>query len=63
MRIKDARQTSRIWLLGDRGAPGAGGEQRRDLLYVEDAAEAFLWGVTEEVVGLVSMWEATSPVV
>src|ERR1700724_2089534 len=57
MRIKDARQTFLgIWLCRViEGEPFEvwGGEQRRDLLYVEDAAEAFLLAaVTEEVVGL-----------
>jgi len=57
MRIKDARQTFLgIWLRRViEGEPFEvwGGEQRRDLLYVEDAAEAFLLAaVTEEVVGL-----------
>jgi UDP-glucose 4-epimerase len=56
MRIKDARQTFLgIWLRRViEGEPFEvwGGEQRRDLLYVEDAAEAFLLAaVTDEVVG------------
>lgn len=46
MRIKDARQTFLgIWLrraLENGPIEVWGGEQRRDLLYVEDAAEAFL---------------------
>jgi UDP-glucose 4-epimerase len=46
MRIKDARQTFLgIWLRrAIEGEPFEvwGGEQRRDLLYVDDAAEAFL---------------------
>src|ERR1700737_2002932 len=57
MRIKDARQTFLgIWLRRViEGEPFEvwGGEQRRDLLYVEDAVEAFLLAaVTEEVVAL-----------
>src|ERR1700752_3994678 len=57
MRIKDARQTFLgIWLRrAIEGEPfeAWGGEQRRDLLYVEDAAGAFLLAaVTEEAVGL-----------
>jgi UDP-glucose 4-epimerase len=47
MRIKDARQTFLgIWLrrvIEDQPFEVWGGEQRRDLLYVEDAAEAFLY--------------------
>src|SRR5271166_5194308 len=47
MRIKDARQTFLgIWLRRViEGEPFEvwGGEQRRDLLYVDDAAEAFLY--------------------
>jgi UDP-glucose 4-epimerase len=57
MRIKDARQTFLgIWLR--RVIEGEvfevwGGEQRRDLLYVDDAAEAFLYAaVTQEAEGL-----------
>ena len=57
MRIKDARQTFLgIWLR--RVVEGEtfevwGGEQRRDLLYVDDAAEAFLYaGLTPEAEGL-----------
>jgi nucleoside-diphosphate-sugar epimerase len=46
MRIKDARQNFLgIWLrrvLEDQAFEVWGGEQRRDLLYVDDAAEAFL---------------------
>jgi len=57
MRIKDARQTFLgIWLRRViEGQPFEvwGGEQRRDLLYVEDAAEAFLYAaVTHETEGL-----------
>ena len=57
MRIKDARQTFLgIWLRRVvEGEPFEvwGGEQRRDLLYVDDAAEAFLYaGVTPEAEGL-----------
>ena len=57
MRIKDARQTFLgIWLRRlIEGEPFEvwGGEQRRDLLYVDDAAEAFLYaGVTPETEGL-----------
>lgn len=57
MRIKDARQNFLgIWLR--RALDGAafevwGGEQRRDLLYVEDAVEAFLLAaVTRDTAGL-----------
>ena len=57
MRIKDARQTFLgIWLR--RIVEGElfevwGGEQRRDLLYVDDAAEAFLFAaITPETAGL-----------
>jgi len=57
MRIKDARQTFLgIWLRRViEGEPFEvwGGEQRRDLLYVDDAAEAFLHAaVTEQAEGL-----------
>ena len=57
MRIKDARQTFLgIWLRRIvEGEPFEvwGGEQRRDLLYVDDAAEAFLYaGLTPETEGL-----------
>ena len=57
MRIKDARQTFLgIWLRRViEGEPFEvwGGEQRRDLLYVDDAAEAFLCAaVTREAEGL-----------
>ena len=57
MRIKDARQTFLgIWLRRVvEGEPFEvwGGEQRRDLLYVDDAAEAFLYaGLTPETEGL-----------
>lgn len=57
MRIKDARQTFLgIWLRRIiEGQPFEvwGGEQRRDLLYVDDAAEAFLRAaVTPETEGL-----------
>ena len=57
MRIKDARQTFLgIWLRRViEGEPFEvwGGEQRRDLLYVDDAAEAFLYAaVTPEAEGL-----------
>jgi UDP-glucose 4-epimerase len=57
MRIKDARQTFLgIWLRRViEGQPFEvwGGEQRRDLLYVDDAAEAFLYAaVTQEAEGL-----------
>src|SRR5215472_10758419 len=56
MRIKDARQTFLgIWLRRViEGEPFEvwGGEQRRDLLYVDDAAEAFLYAaVTQEAEG------------
>ena len=57
MRIKDARQTFLgIWLRRViEGQPFEvwGGEQRRDLLYVDDAAEAFLYAaVAQEAEGL-----------
>ena len=57
MRIKDARQTFLgIWLRRViEGEPFEvwGGEQRRDLLYVDDAADAFLFAaVTPEAEGL-----------
>lgn len=57
MRIKDARQNFLgIWLRRViEGEPFEvwGGEQRRDLLYVDDAVEAFLYAaVTPEVEGL-----------
>ena len=57
MRIKDARQTFLgIWLRRViEGEPFEvwGGEQRRDLLYVDDAAEAFLYAaITPEAEGL-----------
>jgi UDP-glucose 4-epimerase len=57
MRIKDARQTFLgIWLRRViEGEPFEvwGGEQRRDLLYVDDAAQAFLLAaVTQEAEGL-----------
>src|SRR5499427_1441588 len=57
MRIKDARRTFLgIWLRRVvEGEPFEvwGGEQRRDLLYVDDAAEAFLYaGLTPETEGL-----------
>jgi len=57
MRIKDARQTFLgIWLRRViEGEPFEvwGGEQRRDLLYVDDAAQAFiLAAVTQEAEGL-----------
>jgi UDP-glucose 4-epimerase len=57
MRIKDARQTFLgIWLRRViEGEPFEvwGGEQRRDLLYVDDAAEAFLYAaVTPMAEGL-----------
>jgi nucleoside-diphosphate-sugar epimerase len=57
MRIKDARQNFLgIWLRRViEGVPFEvwGGEQRRDLLYVEDAAEAFLCAAsTPETEGL-----------
>jgi nucleoside-diphosphate-sugar epimerase len=57
MRIKDGRQTFLgIWLRRViEGEPFEvwGGEQRRDLLYVDDAAEAFLYAaVTLEAEGL-----------
>ena len=56
MRIKDARQTFLgIWLRRViEGEPFEvwGGEQRRDLLYVDDAAEAFLYAaVSQEAEG------------
>jgi nucleoside-diphosphate-sugar epimerase len=61
MRIRDARQTFLgIWLRRViEGEPFEvwGGEQRRDLLYVDDAAEAFLYAaVTPEAVGWRSIW-------
>lgn len=57
MRIKDARQNFLgIWLRRViEGEPFEvwGGEQRRDLLYVDDAVEAFLYAaITPEVEGL-----------
>jgi UDP-glucose 4-epimerase len=57
MRIKDARQNFLgIWLrLVIEGKPFEvwGGEQRRDLLYVDDAADAFLYAaITPEAEGL-----------
>jgi nucleoside-diphosphate-sugar epimerase len=57
MRIKDARQNFLgIWLrrvLEGEGFELWGGEQRRDLLYVEDAAEAFLAAaLTRDTAGL-----------
>ena len=57
MRIKDARQTFLgIWLRRlIQGEPFEvwGGEQRRDLLYVDDAADAFLYAaITAEAEGL-----------
>jgi UDP-glucose 4-epimerase len=57
MRIKDARQTFLgIWLRRViEGVPFEvwGGEQRRDLLYVDDAADAFLAAaLTTEAEGL-----------
>ena len=57
MRIKDSRQTFLgIWMRRViEGQPFEiwGGEQRRDLLYVDDAAEAFLYAaVTQEAAGL-----------
>jgi len=57
MRIKDARQTFLgIWLRRIiEGEPFEvwGGEQRRDLLYVDDAADAFLYAaLTPEAQGL-----------
>jgi UDP-glucose 4-epimerase len=57
MRIKDARQTFLgIWLrrvIESEPFEVWGGEQRRDLLYVDDAAEAFLYAaVTREAEGL-----------
>jgi len=57
MRIKDARQNFLgIWLRRViEGEPFEvwGGEQRRDLLYVDDAAEAFLYAaITPEAEGL-----------
>ena len=57
MRIKDARQTFLgIWLRRViEGEPFEvwGGEQRRDLLYVDDAADAFLYAaVTKDTEGL-----------
>src|SRR6266849_6090205 len=57
MRIKDARQNVLgIWLRRViEGEPFEvwGGEQRRDLLYVDDAAEAFLYAaITPEAEGL-----------
>ena len=57
MRIKDGRQTFLgIWIRRViEGEPFEvwGGEQRRDLLYVDDAAEAFLRAaITEEAEGL-----------
>ena len=57
MRIRDARQTFLgIWLrrvIEGEAFEVWGGEQRRDLLYVDDAAEVFLYAaVTPEAVGL-----------
>ncbi|MBO0737604.1 MAG: NAD-dependent epimerase/dehydratase family protein [Alphaproteobacteria bacterium] len=57
MRIKDARQTFLgIWLrrvIEDEAFEVWGGEQRRDLLYVDDAAEAFLHAaITPDAEGL-----------
>jgi nucleoside-diphosphate-sugar epimerase len=57
MRIKDARQTFLgIWLrrvIEGEAFEVWGGEQRRDLLYVDDAAEAFLFAaITPEAEGL-----------
>jgi UDP-glucose 4-epimerase len=57
MRIKDARQTFLgIWLRRViEGEPFEvwGGEQRRDLLYVDDAADAFIYAaITPEAEGL-----------
>jgi UDP-glucose 4-epimerase len=57
MRIKDARQTFLgIWLrrvIEGEAFEVWGGEQRRDLLYVDDAAEAFLYAaLTPEAEGL-----------
>jgi UDP-glucose 4-epimerase len=57
MRIKDARQTFLgIWVrrvVEGRPFEVWGGEQRRDLLYVDDAAEAFLYAaITKEAEGL-----------
>ncbi len=57
MRIKDARQTFLgIWLRRlIEGEPFEvwGGEQRRDLLYVDDAADAFLYAaITRETEGM-----------
>jgi len=57
MRIKDARQTFiGIWLrrvIEDEPFEVWGGEQHRDLLYVEDAADAFLYAaITPAAEGL-----------
>jgi UDP-glucose 4-epimerase len=57
MRIKDARQTFLgIWVRRVAGGEPFevwGGDQRRDLLYVDDAAEAFLYAaITKEAEGL-----------
>jgi nucleoside-diphosphate-sugar epimerase len=57
MRIKDARQTFLgIWVrrvVKDEPFEVWGGDQRRDLLYVDDAAEAFLYAaITKEAEGL-----------
>jgi len=57
MRIKDARQTFLgIWLrriIEDEPFEVWGGEQRRDLLYVDDAADAFLYAaLTPEAEGM-----------
>jgi UDP-glucose 4-epimerase len=57
MRIKDARQTFLgIWLrrvIESEPFEVWGGEQRRDLLYVDDAADAFLYAaLTPEMEGL-----------
>jgi UDP-glucose 4-epimerase len=57
MRIKDARQTFLgIWVrrvVKDEPFEVWGGDQRRDLLYVDDAAEAFLCAaITKEAEGL-----------
>ena len=57
MRIKDARQTFiGIWLrrlIEDEPFEVWGGEQHRDLLYVDDAADAFLYAaITPAAEGL-----------
>jgi nucleoside-diphosphate-sugar epimerase len=66
MRIKDARQTFLgIWLRRViEGEPFEvwAGEQRRDLLYDEDAAEAFLLAAVTEEVATVAVIERTGAI-